>query len=340
MAGIPVLSFLDRDTLSQEDSSTLALHALLIQAYDDEVEALVLAGQVGLLKADIARHPKLRFTWWSILEEAAKERQLRRLVDLALRDPTTARWHPQILEVVAGPGEPPPPAQERPEAPLTDAQRREAAQRPEVGQFAELWDPGTTLRMRFLNGSPPLRAKVEAVAREWIEYANLKLEVVDDPDAQVRVSFDRPGSWSYLGRQCLSVAPDEPTINFGWLTDTTARTELRRVVLHEFGHVLGLQHEHGNPASTIEWDRPRVYEALSKPPNLWTREMVDNVIFAIWPPRYFPVHKVFDRSSIMIFPLPADYLLKGRPIGWNTRLSPLDKQFAAALYPQRSGGRR
>jgi hypothetical protein len=28
-------------------------------AYDDEVEALALAGQVGLLRADVARFPKL-----------------------------------------------------------------------------------------------------------------------------------------------------------------------------------------------------------------------------------------------------------------------------------------
>jgi hypothetical protein len=109
-----------------------------------------------------------------------------------------------------------------------------------------------------------------------------------------------------------------------------------RVVLHEFGHVLGLQHETGNPASTIEWDRPAVYKDLQGPPNYWTRQTIDTVFFAIWPPGYFPVHKVFDPNSIMMVPGDAKHVRGGNPPGWNMRLSPLDRQFAAALYPQRT----
>ena len=130
--------------------------------------------------------------------------------------------------------------------------------------------------------------------------------------------------------------PAEATVNFGWLEETTNDKEVRRVITPEFGHVLGLQQEQGNPASTIEWDRLTVYQELVGPPNYWTREMVGEHFFAIWPPSYFPVHKVFDRQSIMMFPQQANSLAKGRPIGLNHRLSPLDKQFAAALYPLRN----
>jgi hypothetical protein len=328
--------FLDSGTADFDDPGLRALHELLIQAYDDEVEALALAGQVGLLRADIARYPKLRFTWQSILEEATKEGQLRRLVDQALQDPTIGGWHVRIREVVSVPSGSAARRRRRP-ARSSRAEKRQAGQQMEVGDRAQLWEPGSTLAVRFLDGSPTVRARVEAAATEWLAYANLKFAFGEDPNAPIRVSFQREGSWSYQGRACLAVARDEPTINFGWLNDATDSKEVRRVVLHEFGHVLGLQHEQGNPTSTIEWDRAAVYELYGRAPNSWSRETVDRSIFAIWPPAYFPVHKVFDRQSIMMFPQPAEHLLKGRPIGWNHKLSSIDKQFAAALYPLRNG---
>jgi len=332
-----VTSFLDRGIVPQDDRRIVALHDILIRAYDDEYGALALAGQVGLLKADISRYPKLRLTWWSILEEAAKERQLRRLINTALEDPTTANWHAKIRDIL-GPAELLRPEKETPRASRTEAERRKTSMRPEVGDYADLWDPGTTLRIRFLNGSASLRDAVESAAMQWVEYANLNFEVGDDPDAPIRVSFDRQGSWAYLAKQCLTVNPNEPTANFGWFTEDTPQSEISATVLHEFGHILGLQHEHSNPTSTLKWNRPKIYKTLQGPPNNWTRKTIDRHVFAIWPPKYFPVHKVFDRQSIMMYALPADYFADGKAIDRNMELSPLDKQFAAALYPQRHGG--
>jgi hypothetical protein len=45
------------------------------------------------------------------------------------------------------------------------------------------------------------------------------------------------------------------------------------------------------------------------------------------------VHKVFDRDSIMAYEMPPEYFVGGEGFGRNSKLSPLDKQFAAALYP-------
>jgi hypothetical protein len=96
-----------------------------------------------------------------------------------------------------------------------------------------------------------------------------------------------------------------------------------------------MRHEQGNPASTIRWNKKAVYENLGGPPNFWSRQQVDLAYFTIWPPGYFPVHKVFDPASINMLPIPGEYLTEGKAVGWNRELSPLDKQFAAALYPQR-----
>jgi hypothetical protein len=118
-------------------------------------------------------------------------------------------------------------------------------------------------------------------------------------------------------------------VNFGWLKDVS-KEDADRVVRHEFGHVLGLQHEHGNPASTLKWNKKEVYSAFPG-----GREQADRMIFAIWPPAYFPVHKVFDRESVMMYHLPANYFVEGEAIVPSAQLSDLDKQFAAALYPLR-----
>jgi hypothetical protein len=317
--------------LRRDDPGAVELHDVLIRAYDDEVEALAIAGQVGLLKADIERYPRLRDTWWSILEEAALERQLERLVTTAAKDPTIAAYRPRLQALLDQPDAAPAVS-----APQSADEQRERQLHPEVGATARLWEPGQTLHARFLGGPASVRSAVEARVESWLEYANLEVSFGKARHAEIRIGFGQPGSWSFLGTDCLSVPPGEPTINFGWLDRNTPKAEVDRVVLHEFGHVLGLQHETGNPASTIEWDRPRVYQDLAGPPNHWSRETVDTVFFAIWPPGYFPVHKVFDPDSIMMVPGEAKHVRSGKPPAWNLRLSALDKQFAAALYPQRA----
>ena len=322
------MDFLDEVPIHRDDPKIVQLHEILIQAYDEEYDALALAGQVGLLKADIERYPKLRETWWSILEESANEGQLRKLVDVALRDPTRENWHVQIRAVVEVPAgslmvNAPAPA------PKTPVQPQQSAKKPQVGSSADLWEIGTTLRVRFLDGTKALKAKVEDAARQWVEYANLKLDFGDDPDAEVRISFKEQGNWAYQGKTALAITKKNPTVNFGWLKGIP-REEIDRVVRHEFGHVFGLQHEHGNPASTLKWNKQEVYSTFPG-----GREQADRMIFEIWPPAYFPVHTVFDRESVMMYHLPANYFADGKAIVPSAELSALDKQFAAALYPLR-----
>ena len=327
------MHFLDRRVVRRKDPKLAGLHEIFIQAYDDEYDAIALAGQIGILRADIARYPKLRLTWWSILEESAREGQLRRLVDTALRDPTIIAWHTKIREIVEVPAGP----LVTDEKPLEPAEPKgpDAGKTPEVGASADLWDVGSTLSIRFLDGSARLHARVEAAAIQWVEYANIKLSFDNAADAPIRISFKQAGSWSYQARNALKAPKDTPTTNFGWLREDTQADELERVVLHEFGHVLGFQHEHSNPASTLKWDKKKVYASFGGLPNLWSREQVDRAIFAIWPPGYYSLHKIFDRESIMMYPMPGEYFTDGEAIGWNRKLSVVDKQFAAAIYPLR-----
>ena len=68
-------------------------------------------------------------------------------------------------------------------------------------------------------------------------------------------------------------------MNFGWLETDTPDHEYLRVVLHEFGHALGLIHEHQNPADGIEWDNLVVIKDLTGPPNNWSVPIISINMF-------------------------------------------------------------
>jgi len=197
----------------------------------------------------------------------------------------------------------------------------------------KIWQPvGRALRVRFLDGDPQLQQKVARFAQSWSNHANLTFLFGTDPNAELRISFAQAGSWSYIGTDALAVAQDKPTMNFGWLTPATPNDEVMRVVLHEFGHALGLIHEHQNPATAIPWDRQAVYAYYSGPPNYWTEEEVERNLFQLYA-RDCTQYSAFDRQSIMLYPIPQEFTTGDFTVGWNQCLSAMDKAFVAAWYP-------
>jgi hypothetical protein len=196
------------------------------------------------------------------------------------------------------------------------------------------WAPGRTLAVSFLDGPSELCDRVAKAAREWESSASLRFDFGRHPAAELRVSFQADsGSWSWIGTDALSVEPGRPTINFGWLTATTPQDELRRVVLHEFGHVLGLVHEHQNPAAAgvIPWNVNAVYEYYAQ--FGWSRSEIDANVLQTYS-REHTNFTEFDRSSIMLYPV-DDRLTDGSfSVGWNRELSVQDRAFVRTWYPE------
>jgi serralysin len=196
------------------------------------------------------------------------------------------------------------------------------------------WPLGSQIRVKFLGGTPVVRAKVKEYALQWMQYARVTLTFVEDGNAHVRISFVKGGSSSRIGTDCKKIPADQATMNYGWLTDTTAEDEFSRVILHEFGHALGCIHEHQHPEAGIHWNKPNVYAYYAKPPNSWTKEKTDYNIFATYDKDLTVATKTLDPASIMLYAIPPEFTTDGFTVGWNRVLSEIDQKFIAKMYPK------
>lgn len=198
---------------------------------------------------------------------------------------------------------------------------------------AKRWNPGRTLKAKFMGGLPRVRERLVPFAKEWEKHANVKLDFVgDSAEAEVRIAFTNSGSWSYLGTDALVIDADRPTMNYGWLTPEGPDDEYSRVVLHEFGHALSCIHEHNHPEAGIPWDRESVYEYYATTQG-WSREDVDQQVLN----RYTASETNFshyDRDSIMHYPVDNALTVGNFQVGWNRVLSQMDKDFIGLMYPK------
>ncbi len=202
----------------------------------------------------------------------------------------------------------------------------------------KLWENGRRLRVKFLDGLADVKSKVEAIAKEWEAIANLKLNFVNSGAAEIRISFAEEGfSWSTVGADALTVPSSQATMNYGWLEPNTSLREYQRVVRHEFGHALGMIHEHQNPAAQgqIPWDREKVYAYYAQQD--WTRDDVDDNIFDVYS-EDSTNHSAFDPTSIMQYAIPDSLTIGSYSVGWNTTFSPMDIEFMRRQYPRNSPG--
>ena len=113
-------------------------------------------------------------------------------------------------------------------------------------------------------------------------------------------------------------------MNFAWFDVST--------VLHEFGHALGMIHEHQNPYDNqILWNKKKVYE-WAKSTQGWGKKATDVNILNM------PTEEIngskYDPFSIMLYFYPRELTTNNKGTRENLKLSPVDVFFLNKMYPE------
>jgi hypothetical protein len=200
------------------------------------------------------------------------------------------------------------------------------------------WGPSPRrLTVSFLDGpAADLRRRILSHMNAWNRTANITF-VETSGVGQVRISRGPGGFYSYLGTDILHIPSNRQTMNLQGFTMSTDESEYRRVIRHETGHTLGFPHEHMRRALVARIDPEKAYAYFGRPPNNWSRSMVDQQVLTPLDERTL-MSTPADQTSIMCYQLPGSITRDGRPILGGTDINASDFAFAGRIYPKPGQG--
>jgi len=200
-----------------------------------------------------------------------------------------------------------------------------------VGDESLIWHKNR-VSVKWLGGTPEMHEMVEEYASQWEEHCPVRFNFgVRFGSGDIRIDFRQSGgSWSYVGIEATKAKGSEATMNLAISSDMD-QDMIRRVVLHEFGHALGLRHEHRSPNKPFDWNIDMVMATYTAAG--WSEQKtIMNVLQNIQDPNATLRMTEFDPDSIMLYPIPAELTNGAFASGWNLNLSAKDKEIIGELY--------
>ena len=184
---------------------------------------------------------------------------------------------------------------------------------------------------KVMDDNPNMSAKdivTMVIKKRFMPITGLKWAFSDvAAGSNVRITFKGAGAWALVGTDATKAennVPSKPTMNLGWLDIGT--------IIHEFGHILGMIHEHQNPdGNIIHWDVPAVDEYYETSQGWTAKEVETNVI------RRYNQDLIngssYDPTSIMLYFFPPSLTTDHVASHQNYRLSATDAIWIAKMYP-------
>lgn len=159
-----------------------------------------------------------------------------------------------------------------------------------------------------------------------LTFKNVKRDDKNPADIRIKFAFDK-GCRSSYGTDAKKVTdPKQQTITFSWFDVST--------IMHEFGHALGLLHEHQNPLQNkILWDEEKVYKWAKKTQG-WDKNKVDSQLLLKYGETLYDVANSsnFDPDSIMLYTYPAELTINNKGSIGGQRLSSKDVEYLIKVY--------
>ena len=189
------------------------------------------------------------------------------------------------------------------------------------------------LHVRFLDGEDWQRQRIADIIcgpEGWNSACGLQFVFDQAEQADIRISLAPGASWSHPGSYAAELPQAFPSMQIAWAV-ADGEGDIQRVTLHEFGHALGFEHEHTNPAARLPWiDRAQIYDYFQRVYG-WDKERVDAQVLAQLDPSVTE-YSEFDAQSVMGYTLSGELMTDGVEITGGHVLSSIDRVMASAWY--------